>query len=156
MSYKLSPVAHGKWMDTTTTPYTGTTDGQLIYFDVEEAHGISLSGMTRVVFQTSGHYALNLTGAFSQTSGTNVEYDLWMRLNGTNVPYSRKTMSVKDSATIQHLAVAGVKEFSRNDYLEVMWYSSSSNGTLHAEGTAASPTRPSTTAVFMTLKKVSD
>ena len=158
MGNKIGPVAHCNVFATSTQIYTGTTNGQLVYFDEEgDNHmGLVISGTTRLVSRTSGAYEFNLSAIFAHTTGTGIDYDIWFRKNGVNIPNSNRKAYIKDSNIPAVIPASGNLHLQENDYMEVIWYSSSTAGQLLGEVSQVSPTRPLTPAIMMSIQKISD
>lgn len=127
-----------------------------IEFDTPSlADGITKSGTnpTRIVFSESGLYRISFTAQIASSSGSTVNFRFWPRVNGTNITGSTMVASLHNANSSIVVSRDSIFQFAANDYLEAMWATSSTNGSLEAHAaTAYAPASPSTT---MAISRVS-
>ena len=112
------------------------------------AVGISLDGTdpTKIVFSETGEYLISFTAQISSGTSSSIDFYFWPRINGTDVTGSTMLNSIKQNSTILVVARSAIFEITANDYLQVMWATSDTNGKLDATAaTAFAPAAPSTT-----------
>jgi len=112
------------------------------------AVGISLDGTdpTKIVFAQSGEYLISFTAQISSGTSSSIDFYFWPRINGTDVTGSTMLNSIKQNSTILVVARSAIFDITANDYLQVMWATSDTNGKLDATAaTAFAPAAPSTT-----------
>jgi len=158
MSYKLPPVTHGVFMSTQTQNYTGTTNGQIIHYNVEvdASSGVQLSGSTKFIVTSSGDYNIDFSAIMSQSSGTGVAYSFWLTKNGTLVDRSTRNIKIQTSSTDSLMTETMILDLNKNDYIETHWYSSSSNGQLISYAGLTLPTRPDVPSCILVIYKTSE
>jgi len=158
MSYKLPPVTHGQFLSTQTQTYSGATSGQTVTFNisVDANSGISLSGSTKIVVTSAGDYLFIISTSIDQGSGTNEDYEIWYRKNGTNIEYSSRATVNATAIAQQLLTIPFIVDMLPNDYVEVRWYSSAASGTLKAVAAGTNPTRPIVPSIILNVNKISE
>jgi len=119
------------------------------------ADGVSRDGTNpeRIVFEEGGTYLLAFTAQISSTSGSTVTFRFWPRINGTNILGSTITARLHQNDASTVVSRSALFSVSANDYLEVRWEVSSTNGYLHAFAASANaPASPSTTLAVTRIR----
>jgi hypothetical protein len=123
-----------------------------IEFDAPSlADGITKSGTnpTRIVFSEGGLYRVSFTAQIASSSASTLEFRFWPRVNGTNITGSTMVASLHNNGATIVVSRDSIFEFAANDYLEAMWATDSTNGSLLAHAaTAYAPASPSVTLVI--------
>jgi hypothetical protein len=111
------------------------------------AGGISLGtapNQSRIIFEEGGLYYLTFTAQIYSTSGSQVNFRFWPKLNGVDVVSGTTLASLHDNTATKPVTKGAIFRVSANDYLEAMWATSSTNGRLEAfPATAYAPAAPS-------------
>lgn len=150
------PYAH--LSDSTTQSSGGTSSANLVTYDTDAYKvGITHSTVTnpsRVTIDNAGAYAIEFS-AVVNASGVNKHIDIWLKVDGSNVANSNThyelPLSGETLVTVELFYV-----FTANQYFEIAWASTDDAGmTLLATAAAASPTRPASPSVIVTVNKVS-
>ena len=120
-----------------------------IEFDAPSiSDGITKSGTnpTRIVFSEGGLYRVSFTAQIASSSGSTVNFRFWPRVNGTNVGGSTMVASLHNANASIVVSRDSIFQFAAGDYLEAMWATTSTNGSLLAHtATAYAPASPSVT-----------
>jgi hypothetical protein len=120
-----------------------------IEFDAPSlADGITKSGTnpTRIVFSEGGLYRVSFTAQIASSSASTLEFRFWPRVNGTNITGSTMVASLHNNGATIVVSRDSIFEFAADDYLEAMWATTSTNGSLLAHAaTAYAPASPSAT-----------
>lgn len=123
--------------------------GYAITYDTPiHAHGISKDATNpeRINFDEGGHYLINFTAQIDAKSSSSVDFYFWPAINGTNITGSTMKNTLKNNGATLVVSRSALFEISANDYLEVKWAVSDTNGQLTAfAATAFCPSAPSTT-----------
>jgi hypothetical protein len=123
-----------------------------IEFDAPSlADGITKSGTnpTRIVFSEGGLYRVSFTAQITSSSGSTLEFRFWPRVNGTNITGSTMVASLHNNGATIVVSRDSIFQFAADDYLEAMWATTSTNGSLLAHAaTAYAPASPSATLVI--------
>ena len=100
----------------------------------------------RIVFEEAGEYLVNFTAQIASSSSSTVNFYFWPAKNGANVTGSAMVNALHQNGATLVVSRSAIFEFAADDYLEVKWAVSSTNGFLDAvAATAFSPAAPSTT-----------
>ena len=120
-----------------------------IEFDAPSiSDGITKSGTnpTRIVFSEGGLYRVSFTAQIASSSGSTLNFRFWPRINGTNITGSTMVASLHNNGATIVVSRDSIFEFAANDYLEAMWATDSTSGSLLAHAaTAYAPASPSAT-----------
>ena len=101
---------------------------------------------TRIVFSEGGLYRISFTAQIHSSSGSTVNFRFWPRVNGTNITGSTMVASLHNANASIVVSRDSIFQFAANDYLEAMWATTSTNGSLLAHAaTAYAPASPSAT-----------
>jgi len=86
-------------------------------------------GDSKIYLQTAGVYALNYSLQMDDVENSNQarKANIWLRINGENVPDSGSVISVigKDGETLPF--VEYINAFNSGDFFEIVWFSTNSN-----------------------------
>lgn len=101
---------------------------------------------TRIVFSEGGLYRISFTAQITSSSGSTLEFRFWPRINGTNITGSTMVASLHNNGATIVVSRDSIFQFSAGDYLEAMWATTSTSGSLLAHtATAYAPASPSAT-----------
>lgn len=110
--------------------------------------GISLDAIdaTKIVFEQAGEYLVMFSAQITSSSAATVNFYFWPRLNGTDAPNNTMISSLHNNGATFVASRSAKFDVQANDYLQVMWATSSTSGYLDARAaTAFSPAAPATT-----------
>ena len=107
------------------------------------------SNLTRIVFAEKGLYRISFTAQITSSSGSTLEFRFWPRVNGTDITGSTMVASLHNNGATIVVSRDSIFEFEAGDYLEAMWATTSTNGSLLAHAaTAYAPASPSATVAI--------
>ena len=123
-------------------------------------NGVTLTNTSRINVLNAGEYSFNVGYQLQNTDNAQHEVSIWFRKNGADIAYSNRLITVpaRKSATIFGFTSSSTEVFAdlaANDYLEVVWSTSSTLVTFFATGTQSSPTRPETPCKYAMVKYIS-
>ena len=151
---------YGAFQDSTDQSAVSTTTAYAVKYNTTDyAEGVTLSNNSRLNVTYSGLYNLQFSIQFANADTQIQDVDVWFRKNGTDLPGSNSKFSVPNShgGTNGHL-IAALNYFlamAKNDYVEIMWSTTSTSVTIEQIPTQTSPTRPATPSVIATLSYLS-
>ena len=119
--------------------------------------GISLGAspnQSRIIFEEGGLYYLNFTAQIYSTSGSQVDFWFWPRINGTDIPSGATRASLHDNMATKPVTKGAVFSVTAGQYLEAMWATDNhTNSSLKAfAATAFAPAAPSVTLAIARLQ----
>jgi len=146
--------------DSTDQAAASTTTAYAVTFNTTDyALGASLSNSSRLNVNYSGLYNLQFSIQFANTDTQIQDVDIWFRKNGTDIANSNSKFSVPNShgGTNGHLIAAlnFYIELAKNDYVQIMWATTSTQVTIEQLPAQTSPTRPATPSAIATLQYLS-
>lgn len=98
---------------------------------------------SRIVFEEAGSYQISFSAQISSTSGSNVKFYFWPRINGVDMGGSTMINTLHNNGASVVTGRTAAFEFETGDYLEAMWAVNSTNGFLEAAAaTAFAPAAP--------------
>lgn len=123
-------------------------------YTIDTASGISLgTPSSRIVFEEGGQYLLSFSAQIASSSASTVNFYFWPRVNGSDVANSSMRNALHQNGATLVVSRASLFTFSAGDYLEAMWATSSTSGTLeHNAATAFSPASPASTLAITRVK----
>ena len=145
--------------------YTGfqtatTTTAQAFPWDTTDfSSDVYTSNTSRVYFPPAGPYNIHWSGQFENSSKDLEDIDVWLRINGTDVPGSTGLISIpagkKDTPSHMIIGWNYFLQFTAGQYLEIMWAASNTTVTLQSYAAGTTPTTPTTAALILTANLVS-
>lgn len=126
-----------------------------IALDNISAQGITLTGspLTEITFVEGGLYSLGFTAQIDSTSGSQVDFRFWPRINTVDVTGSTIVASLHNNGATTVVSRTAIFSITAGDVLNVMWVVSSTNGRLKAHAaTAYAPASPSVTLAIMRVQ----
>jgi hypothetical protein len=153
---------YGAFQDGTDQTAANTTTAYAITFDTTDfSNGVTLSNSSRLNVSQAGLYNLQFSIQFKNTTNDGQDVDVWFRKNGTNIANSNSRFhppARKSAGDPSHL-IAALNFFvslSANDYVEIMWRTTSTGVSIEHFAASSTPTRPAVPSVIATLSFVSN
>ena len=147
---------YGAFQDSTDQTAASTTAAYPVRFNtVDFNNGISVVSNSRITVKSYGIYNVQFSLQFVNTDSQIQDIDIWFRKNGTNIDNSNSRFSIpnKHGSVDGHL-IAALNfwvELAANDYVEIMWSTTSTAVSIEQLPTQTSPTRPATPSAIVTV-----
>lgn len=146
--------------DSTDQAAASTTTAYAVTFNTTDyALGASLSNSSRLNVSYSGLYNLQFSLQLVNADTQIHDVDVWFRKNGSDIANSNSKFSIPNShgGVSGHLisALNFYLELAKNDYVEIMWATDSTQVTIEQLPAQTSPTRPATPSAIATLQYLS-
>ena len=138
-----------QYVDSTTTAYSMTADTQT------SGNGVIVSSDTRFVVASAATYNLQFSCQIESIGGGSAQtMDIWLAINGNNVPYSN-TQVVGNSNNGRAVAAWNfVEPMNAGDYFELKFRVSDIRLGFAYDVAAINPTRPEIPSVIITVTQV--
>lgn len=153
-----APQPHGAFYDTTTQTNPVADAVNLMKwnstYDSSETVYAVKKDTTRVYVTQTGVYNIQFSSQLDHTGGGNVDFYIWIRVNGINVPHSASKVVVAGPNSEIVAAWNWVLTLKANDYFEIAWQSPDTGALLRA--VAASGNIPEIPSVILTVTWVSN
>lgn len=140
------------------TPTTANTAYAITYDTTNLSNGVSVASSSRVTVKNYGIYNFQTSIQFTNTDSQAHAVSVWFRKNGSDIANSNSQLSIPakhgsiDGSSL--FAVNFYFELQANDYIEMMWSTTSITVILDYLPTQTTPTRPATPSVIATLQYV--
>lgn len=154
-------VPYGAFQDTTDQTAASTTAAYAITLNTtDHAVGVSVVSSSQITVRSAGVYNVQFSIQFANTNVAIQDVDVWFRKNGSDIAGSNSKFSVPNS----HGGVDGhlisslnfYVQLAANDYIQLMWSTTSTDVSIEHLAAQTSPTRPSTPSVIVTINKVDE
>lgn len=155
------PVPFGSFSDSTDQAAANTTTAYAVTYNTTDfSKGISVVSNSRITFETAGVYNIQFSIQFANDDTQIQDVDIWFRKNGTDIANSNSKFSVPNShgGTDGHL-IASLNfyvDVVANDYIQVMWATTSTLVVIEHLAAQTTPTRPATPSVIVTANKIDE
>ena len=158
--YRLS-FPCGAFYDTTVHNAASTTQAYTITLNSTSlSNGVSLTNGSRMKVSKEGIYNLQFSVQVNNSDNAPHDMDIWVRQNGVDIPNSNSRFGLsarKNPGNPFHI-LASLNIFAdmkQDDYLELVWSTTSTTVSLVGYVAGTSPTRPAIPSVITTLSFVS-
>jgi hypothetical protein len=113
---------------------------------------IQNSSQIKVLY--TGVYNIQFSLQLNSATGTATETTIWLRKNGVDVPDTAGTESMQSNGNKTLPAWNYVIKLNLNDYIELMWSSTSTAVSLIATGASTTPVHPAIPSAILTVTQV--
>ena len=159
---KFLNTPHGAFQDSTDQTAANTTTAYAVTFNATDfSNGVTMVSNSQITVADSGIWNLQFSLQYKNTSNDGQDVDIWFRKNGTNIANSNSRFHLparKTAGDPSHL-IAALNFFVSlvdNDYVEIMWRTTSTTVSLEHFDTSTSPTRPAVPSAIATMTFVSN
>lgn len=111
-----------------------------------------LSG-TRLYVQETGDYYLQFSAMLTKSNASSGTADIWIRKNGTNIPYSNTRITLAGSGAEVTMTVGLILDLDAKDYIELVSSANSTNTSISASGSGVGPAVPGIIATLNLIGK---
>lgn len=124
------------------TAYSITYDAPTNKFKIDR----DATNNERIVFEEAGEYLLSFTAEITTSAAADIKFYFWPAKNGTNISNLTMVKTVHNNGGVMLASRVFLLELAANDYIEMKWAVSSTNGSLGVTAaTSFSPASPSST-----------
>lgn len=146
---------YGSFCNTASQTNAGTTSANVVTFNVTtSSSGVSLAASTRLTAANAGVYNLQFSVQVSKSDDGNDDFDIWLRLNGSNVSNTNSRVTLTATGDTKLISRNYVVTLAAGGYVELVWSSADINMSLSAYAGGSNPTRPAVPSVIATLTLV--
>jgi hypothetical protein len=115
---------------------------------------MTFSDASYILIQNGGRYMINATFMLRNGGPSDGLTDLWMNVNGTNVPNSARMWDVLATEDVVVMPYTYMYDFNANDILQFQWYSPEPGVEMPTIPSTGDPARPNKPAVMVQVYKV--
>lgn len=145
----------GSFYDTTTQLNSPSdTPRAMTYNTVSGNYHVSIKNGSKISFDYSGTYNIQFSAQFVKNTGTPSTVNIWLRQNGTDVPWSDTEITLANSSKVVASWNFVVTE-SNTSYLEIYWASSDGNISILSKPSQTTPyPAPGIPSIILTVTPV--
>jgi hypothetical protein len=148
---------YGIFSDSTTQTAGAANTPQAVTINTTDiASGINIASSSRVVCQQAGLYTFQYSLQLTSTIAALQTVEFWIRVNGVDDAFSKRKITIRDNNTIVCPVLQHTFELQDNDYVELIWVTTSTNVTLTAAAATTAPPydSPSTPSVLVSVYQI--
>ena len=133
-----------------------TSENLLTYNQVVLNNGVQVLNNSQIHFAYPGQYLVTFTLQVTNRGNPAAEFEVWAKNSGVNYPLSNTRFDVpsrKSSTIWSHIvpAITGIFTVNQGEYLEIAWWSDSTDVYIEHYAAGTSPTRPEIPSVILTV-----
>jgi hypothetical protein len=145
----------GAFYNDATIANGSTTVAQTVALpDTWISKGVSITNSTEIRFKYAGVYDVAFSAQLNKASGSAADVDIWIAVNGTDVPSTNTRVTLQGSSAKLVAAWDYMIQVEAGDYAELKWFSSSLDVQIAAFTGLTSPTRPDVPSVIVSVLPV--
>ena len=150
---------YGSLSDSTIQTIADIAVAYPITFDTNEelylvTHSTSVNP-SRITLDEAGTYFISYTAVFDITGGANDQLEIWLRVDGTNVPRSNSVFSISAAVTEGVGACTYIYTFTAGQYFELVMRGDTTAVQLLSRAAGTTPTRPAIPSIICTVNRIS-
>jgi hypothetical protein len=135
------------------------TNYEILLSNTDLSNGITIGSPTsKIVFANSGIYTITFSIQLVNASAQMQDANIFLRKNGTNLTHSNSHVTMMEKHGSAHggliVTVNFLLSISANDYIELVWNTTSTNVSIETIPLIASPSTPATPSVIITLQQI--
>jgi len=135
---------YGEFHNTTTLTNPVSNALNVIPFNSTQiSNGVSIVSGTRITVTNAGVYFISVSMQIAKPSGSLSTIFLWLRLNGVDIPYSRRSLITQGEGASNLAIMTDLQLMAAGQYIELVWQTSSTTVTLPATAPGSAPGIPS-------------
>jgi hypothetical protein len=160
VKYSSATKKYGAFHDESTQTVAAiNTNYEILLSNTDLSNGISIGSPTsKIVFANSGIYNITFSIQLVNQSAQIQDANIFLRLNGSNLANSNSHTSMLEKHGSKHggliITVNFLLEINANDYIELVWNTTSTNVSIETIPLIASPSTPATPSVIITLQQI--
>ena len=148
LPYHGSPGYWGSFYDTISQTATANTPTPIKLRSTDPlSRGVRIESQSRMTFERTGVYSIIYSVQFSNTGSNIHDINVWLRKNDGGAAGNLASTDTRFSVIGSHGGIEGnivgtvnyVLRVEANDYLELIWATTSAEAYIHAEDAATSP-----------------
>jgi hypothetical protein len=153
----VSTAAYGSWYDVVTqTAALANTAYPMLFRNTDFTQGVSIVDNSKITVTRTGKYNIQFSAQLDRASGTTKYVSIWLRKNGIDVPATCTDVTIQGGTAVAATVAAWnfFQNLSANDYIEIMWSSTSTTIQLQYMASRTAPVRPAIPSIILTVQQV--
>lgn len=154
----LRNLPYGSFSDSSSQGIANVNNAYAIALNTDEAKNYITHSTTvnnsRVYIDKAGTYLITFS-AIGKSAAVNKLLDIWLSVDGTNVPRSNTRSRFVGTANERIITVTFIYSFTANQYFELYMASDDTGTQIVSTGTQSNPTRPACPSIIVTVNWIS-
>lgn len=122
--------------------------------NTQESDGVSIVNGSRITVAEAGVYNIQFSIQVDKTDSGADAVDIWLALNGVDVPYSNTRLTLDGNNAKAVAAWNFMTTIPSGGYAELRWCSPDTEVVLHAGNGLTNPVRPGIPSVIVSVQQV--
>jgi hypothetical protein len=106
----------------TTVQSNNLINNVVLFNSTSETYGITVENKTKINFSSNGTYNISFSLLFQKTTLASKQVFIWLRLNGLNISWTNREISLLDS-NFEQYSFSHLLTLTFGDYVELCWNS---------------------------------
>jgi hypothetical protein len=147
---------YGQFSSTQTQSGSADTAYSMTFDTTHFSTGVSLVSGSRITIANTGTYNIQFSSQLHTTANQAVDFSIWFAMTGSNIANSNTDFTVEKIAGGGYgvAALNFLTQIQSGSYVELKYSKTTAQGQLQAKGTQASPSRPATPSVIVTVTQI--
>jgi hypothetical protein len=147
---------YGQFSSTETQSGSANTAYSATFDTTDFSQGVSLVAGSRITVANTGLYNIQFSSQLHTTANQAVDFSIWFAMTGSNIANSNSDFTIEKIAGGGFVLAAlnFLTQIASGSYVELKYSKTTAQGQLQAKGTQATPTRPATPSVILTVTQV--
>lgn len=147
---------------TLSDPNTKTVSNTAAEYAITFADNDDLTGMThtagdsKIYVPSTGDYLVAISAVIDTTNNVTALFDLWIKVNGVNLPKSNTQVALNSQNLQQVLSVTFIIDLNADDYIEFFYHANNTNARILAVAAQTGPPAiPACPSIIVAISKIS-
>jgi hypothetical protein len=147
---------YGQFSSTETQSGSADTAYSATFNTTDFSQGVSLVAGSRITVANTGIYNIQFSSQLHTTANQAVDFSIWFAMTGSNIANSNSDFTIEkiNGGGYMVAALNYLTRITSGDYIELKYSKTTDQGQLQAKGTQATPTRPATPSVILTVTQI--
>lgn len=145
---------YATFITTVTQTVTAANTATLISNWQDEDTNKMYSSGTRMYAEETGDYLIVWSAMLNKSNAASAEVDIWLKVNGVNVPNSNTRGHLSGSDAETALTASSIVDLKAGEYFEFAFSSPSDQVKVQYYAASSSPTRPAVPGVIATVNLI--
>jgi hypothetical protein len=147
---------YGQFSSTQTQSGSANTAYSATFNTTDFSQGVSLISGSRITVSNTGIYNIQFSTQLHTTATQAVDFSIWFAKNGSDIADSNTDFTIEkiNGGGFVVAALNFLVQLQSNNYVELKYSKTTSQGQLQAKGIQSTPTRPATPSVILTVTQI--
>jgi len=121
--------------------------------NVADHNNIHVIDNSKITVTNTGIFNIQFSAQFDKTDSGTDDFDIWLRIDGVDVPWSNTRITTTGNNTKVVAAWNWMVAMNAGQYAQIAWSSADTNMRIFAQNPQTGPTRPGIPSVIVTVQR---